>query len=91
MLYFKKTYIADFLEHKPIKNKGEVAQAYVENNHPAIIRKEDWELVQAELKKREKVGDSYSSNTIFSSKIKCECRGSFYGRKVGIKEVITKN
>lgn len=78
----QKTYIADFLEHKPIKNKGEVAQAYVENNHPAIIQKEDWELVQAELKRRDKIGASYSSNTVFSSKIKCECCGSFYGRKV---------
>lgn len=78
----QKTYIADFLEHKPVKNNGEVAQAYVENNHPAIIKKEDLELVQAELKKREKVGASYSSNTVFSSKIKCECFGSFYGRKV---------
>ncbi len=78
----QKTYIADFLEHKPVKNNGEVAQAYVENNHPAIIQKEDWELVQAELKKRDKIGASYSSNTVFSSKIKCECCGSYYGRKV---------
>ncbi len=45
----QKTYIVDCLEHKPIKNNGEVAQAYVENNHSAIIQKEGWELVQAEL------------------------------------------
>lgn len=78
----QKTYISDFLEHKSVKNNGEVAQAYVENNHPAIISREDWELVQAEIKKREGVGASYSSNTIFSSKIRCEHCGSFYRRKV---------
>lgn len=78
----QKTYIADFLEHKSVKNNGEVAQAYVENNHPAIISREDWELVQAEIKKREGVGAAYSSNTIFSTRIRCEHCGSFYGRKV---------
>ena len=78
----QKTYIPDFLEHKSVKNNGEVAQAYVENNHPAIISREDWELVQAEIKKRDGIGASYSANTIFSSRIRCEHCHSFYGRKV---------
>lgn len=78
----QKYYTVDFLEHKVAKNTGQVPQAYVENNHQAIIDREDWEMVQAEIARRSKFKYSYSANSIFSSKLKCECCGNFYGRKV---------
>ena len=78
----QKTYTADFLEHKVEKNRGHLPQYYVENSHPAIIDKEEWEIVQAELMRREKIGAAYSGNSIFSSKLICGDCGGFYGRKI---------
>jgi DNA invertase Pin-like site-specific DNA recombinase len=78
----QKTYTTDFLEHKVEKNRGHLPQYYVENSHPAIIDKEEWEIVQAELMRREKIGAAYSGNSIFSSKLICGDCGGFYGRKI---------
>jgi len=77
----QKTYTADFLEHRVEKNRGHLPQYYVENSHPAIIDKEEWEIVQAELMRRDEIGAAYSGNSIFSSKLICGDCGGFYGRK----------
>jgi site-specific DNA recombinase len=53
----------------------------VENSHPAIIDKDMWELVQIEIKRRERIGAQYSSSDIFASKLICEDCGGFYGKK----------
>lgn len=78
----QKSYIKDFLEHKAVKNNGELPKYYVENSHPAIIEKDMWEMVQAELKRRELIGASYSSCNVFSSKLICGDCEAFYGKKV---------
>ncbi|MDL2292564.1 recombinase family protein [Acholeplasma sp. OttesenSCG-928-E16] len=78
----QKKYTADYLEHRVVKNEGQLPQYYVENNHPAIIDREDWEQVQTEMKRRAILGASYSSANVFASKIKCEDCGGFYGRKL---------
>jgi len=78
----QKTYTTDFLEHKVEKNRGHLPQYYVENSYPAIIDKEEWEIVQAELMRREEIGAAYSGNSIFSSKLICGDCGGFYGRKI---------
>ena len=49
----QKTYTTDYLEHRVEKNRGHLPQYYVENSHPAIIDKEEWEIVQAELMRRD--------------------------------------
>lgn len=77
----QKTYTTDYLEHKVEKNRGHLPQYYVENSHPAIIDKEEWEIVQAELMRRDEIGAAYSGNSIFSSKLICGDCGGFYGRK----------
>jgi len=77
----QKTYTADYLEHKVERNRGHLPQYYVENSHPAIIDKEEWEIVQAELMRREQIGAAYSGNSIFSSKLICGDCGGFYGKK----------
>ena len=82
MPFYKKSYIKDFLEHKAVKNNGELPKYYVENSHPAIIEKDMWEMVQAELKRRELIGASYSLCNVFSSKLICGGCGAFYGKKV---------
>ena len=78
----QKTFIKDFLEHKAVKNQGELPQYFVENSHPAIIGKDMWEMVQAEIKRRKEIGPSYSSVNAFSSKLVCGDCGGFYGKKI---------
>jgi DNA invertase Pin-like site-specific DNA recombinase len=77
----QKTYVVDYLEHKTVKNTGQLPQYYVENSHPAIIDRDEWEMVQGEIARREKIGASYSGNSVFSSKLICGDCGGFYGRK----------
>ncbi len=67
----QKNYTVDFLTKKQKVNNGEIPQYYVENNHEPIISKEVYEMVQEELKKREKVKGRYSGVDILASKIKC--------------------
>lgn len=50
----QKSFTIDFLGHKTKKNEGEIPQYYVKNSHPAIIPKEEWEMVQDEMKRRKK-------------------------------------
>lgn len=78
----QKTYTPDFLEHKSVKNDRAVAQYYHENVLPAIIDKEMWYQVQAELDRREKLGAGYSSLNDFASKVICSDCGGIYGQKL---------
>jgi len=77
----QKTYTENYLEHKMVKNNGQIPQYYVENNHPAIIDRDIWDQVQIELDRRERLGAQYSSSDIFASKLICEDCGGFYGKK----------
>lgn len=78
----QKTFMVDFLEHKAKKNEGELPSYYVENSHPAIIEKEEWEMVQSEFCRRANLRYRYSGCSEFSSRIICEDCGGFYGAKV---------
>jgi len=77
-----KTYVKDFLEHKLVKNNGEVDQVYVEGHHDPIIEPHQWELVQVELDRRKNLSLGYKCKSAFSSKLICSHCGSFYGQKV---------
>jgi len=77
----QKTFTDNYLDHTLVKNTGQIPQYYVENNHPAIIDRDMWEQVQAELERRNELGAQYSSTDIFASKLICEDCGGFYGKK----------
>jgi len=77
----QKTFTENYLEKKMVKNTGQIPQYYVENNHPAIIDKDMWELVQFEIKRRKEMVGGYSAANMFSAKIKCIDCGGYYGRK----------
>lgn len=85
----QKTYTADFLTRKQVKNNGEVDQYYVENSHPAIIKEEEWEAVQQEFKRRKEYMKEHKINRYgyngcdspYISKVVCGCCGEIYGRK----------
>jgi hypothetical protein len=72
----------DFLTKKTKVNEGEVPQYYVENSHPAIVDKETFELVQAEIRRRQTHGKHLSGSGLFFGKIICGECGGFYGSKV---------
>ena len=78
----QKAFTVDSLTKKQKKNEGEVPQYYVENSHPAIIDPAEWKLVQRELERRKAIGRSYSSNSIFSSRLVCGDCGGYFGSKV---------
>ena len=79
----QKTYIDDFLTHKKVKNNGEEIPIYhVKKSHPFIIPVEEWEMVQVEMARRNKMTSKYSGISVFGSKIICGDCGSCYGQKV---------
>ena len=43
---YQKSYSSDYLTHKTVKNRDVLPQWYWENNHPAIIKREQWNRVQ---------------------------------------------
>ena len=77
----QKNYTVDFLSKKRKKNDGEVPQYYVEDSHPAIIDRAEWDLVQAEMAKRKAKGHHHNSLSPFAAKICCGDCGGWYGPK----------
>lgn len=43
---YQKSYSSDYLTHKTLKNRDVLPQWYWENNHPAIIKREQWNQAQ---------------------------------------------
>ena len=78
----QKGYVKNFLEHKVVKNNGELEQYYQENHHECIITPDDWDATQIEIERRKKLGVIFSGKNEFSSKFICECCGGYYGRKL---------
>ena len=85
-LLLQKTYKIDVLSERRV-NDGAKPQFLVKGNHLPIIDAEQFKLVQAELKRREKMttedGDSigkYSNGYAFSSIVECGECGSKYRR-----------
>lgn len=78
----QKKFTDDYLQHTMKKNEGELPQYYVENSHPAIIDKLTWEMVQTEIQRRKSLGKSYSSTSLFATKLVCEDCGGYYGKKI---------
>ena len=58
----QKTYTADFLTKRQVKNNGEVAQVYVKDSHKGIIDKETWNAVQEEFERREKFTQKHGTD-----------------------------
>lgn len=78
----QKGYRIDFLHKKLIKNKGEVPQYYVENDHEPIVSSEVFSAVQAELKKRKQGKKMVIRKRIYSAKVVCSCCGAYFGSQV---------
>lgn len=85
----QKTYTADFLTRRQVRNEGEIAQYYVKDSHPGIIPKDEWDAVQLEFTRREAYKKAHrlthygygSEMRPFSMKVICGDCGAIYGRK----------
>ncbi len=84
----QKTYTVDFLSKKRVVNEGHVPKYYVEDSHPAIVTKEMFGAVQAEMKRRSslqkpsKIGKScYAAKYPFSGRLVCSACGAKLTRK----------
>lgn len=90
----QKYYIENHITHKKRKNRGELPQYFVENSHEAIIDKETFERVQAEIKRRRELGIFASGaveTSCFTSKIRCGKCGKNYRRHKRTRKNGTEN
>lgn len=81
----KKTFTPDYLTHAKKYNHGEEELVVIENHHEPIIDRDLWNLVQSEIKRRDRhgiPGAGHSNRYVFSGRIKCgECGASFISRQ----------
>lgn len=81
----QKSYTVDYLTKTIAKNKGEVAQYYIENNHEGIVSREVFDMVQDEIQRRanlysSKTPTKYSSKYALTGKVICGECGAKYRR-----------
>ncbi len=84
-LLLQKSYVSDHLSKLQKPNKGELAQYYVRNHHPAIIGREMFAAVQAEKKQRTALySTAFTEQKTypFSSLITCSICGAHYMHKM---------
>ena len=81
----QKTYTPDYLSHEKKYNKGQMDFVVLRDHHEPIIDRDLWNLVQSELKQRNRHGkpDTGHSNRYgLSGKIQCgACGATFVSRK----------
>ena len=86
----KKTYTPDYLTHQKKSNNGAEEKVCLTNHHEAIIDRDLWNTVQAEMAMRNrhnKLGLGHGNRYVFSGKIKCAvCGASFVGRMRVLKD-----
>ena len=83
-LILQKYYTVDFLTKKTAPNTGQLPQYYVENSHPAVVPKEVYLQVQAEMARRRHHWQDfrYSHKNALGGRTFCaECGAPF--RRVG--------
>ena len=57
-------------------------ELHVKKHHEPIINPNEWETVQAELKKRKTVGSTNNNINAFSGRVVCADCGTSYGPKI---------
>lgn len=87
---YQKTYRRDCISKKVLRNNGELTRYLISNNHPAIIDRETFNLVQLEIARRSnkrKKSDKgltelgkYSGKYALTDLLVCGCCGGAYKR-----------
>jgi hypothetical protein len=84
-MLLQKTYVADHITKKKLQNDGALPQYHVHQSHDAIISREDFDRVQAEIQRRvERYHPHVQTlqNYPFTGKVRCGLCGKHYQRKV---------
>ncbi len=81
----QKSYTVDYLTKTIARNKGEVTQYYIENNHEGIVSRKIFDMVQDEMQRRaslysSKTPSKYSSKYALTGKVICGECGAKYRR-----------
>ncbi len=85
----QKTFISDHISKKHMKNKGQLPQYYVQDSHEAIIDRDTFSKVQAEIQRRAEKHTSGKPNSyLFTGKIICGKCGKHYKRKTRSNRVV---
>lgn len=82
-LLLQKDYCPDPIKKGRKRNRGELPQYYVENDHEAIIPMKQFVEIQEEIKRRRELGiraNAAVNTTCFTSKVKCPLCGKSYRR-----------
>lgn len=84
----QKTFKQDYLTHKTVANKGQLPQYFLEDHHPAIVNKQDWNACQ-EKRKSKRNGKAEPilplkprEKYLFSNLLYCQNCGSVLKREV---------
>ena len=81
----QKQFTEDPFTHRQKRNRGELPQYLIKDAHEAILDRETYEKVQAEIKRR---GDLWRPEYPFCGMIKCACCGQKYSRTIQEKPVM---
>ncbi len=82
----QKCHIPDPISKKKVRNKGELPMYYQTDAHEAIIDRETYARVQAEIRRRESL---IHPNYPFTGKIACAVCGSYFTRKKSVVNGVT--
>ena len=85
----QKTYTADFLTKRMVKNEGHIEQYYIKNDHDALIDKDFWSATQMEVARRREYMAQHGLRTMgrytdirpFSNRVFCGVCGKVYWRR----------
>lgn len=79
----KKSVTVDYLTHRRMANCGQEERIFCPSHHPALIDRETWEAVQAELVRRRGPGRRYSARHWCSGKVYCGRCGEVFVPRTG--------
>lgn len=85
----QKTFTADFMTKKMVKNEGQVAQYYISDDHEPIVSKELWQATQQEIRRRKEYMKAHGLRTMgrytdaqpFTNRVFCGACGDLYWRR----------
>ena len=87
-MLLQKFYNNDHLHKQSLRNKGELPKYYVEETHPPIISKEDFNEVQRIFSDRDTGSGTMRYDYDFKGMVFCGCCGYRYRRKKNYKKYV---
>ena len=89
-MLLQKFYTQNHLTKKSLRNKGELPKYYVEETHPPIVSKEDFNEVQRIFSERDIGSTTMRYDYDFKGIVYCGCCGWRYRRKKNYKKHVWK-